>query len=134
MAIWQARHLRGTMDASRSVGWIRAWSGTGARLSTEDAVRVEVSAEAAEFVRGQGGQLWVWAARPRMCCQGVPAYMHAATAAPAGLSGFTAVRSADLDLWFRAPADRLPAVLGLGLRGRRRPRVDAYWEGCLFVL
>jgi hypothetical protein len=84
-------------------------------------VRVEVSAEAVEFVHGRGGQLWVWAEHPRMCCQGVPAYMHAATAAPADLSGFTAVRSAGFDLWFRAPAGRLPAVLEVGLRGRRRP-------------
>jgi hypothetical protein len=97
-------------------------------------VRVEVSADAAEFVAGHGGQLWVWAAHPRMCCQGVPAYMHAATSAPAGLSGFVAVRSTGLDLWFRAPAGRLPAVLEIGLRGRRRPRVEAYWEGCLYVL
>jgi hypothetical protein len=97
-------------------------------------VRVEVSAEAAEFVRGQGGQLWVWAAHPRMCCSGVPAYMHAATAPPAGLSGFTAVRPAAVELWFRAPGGRLPAVLGVGLRRGRRPRVEAYWEGCLFVL
>jgi hypothetical protein len=97
-------------------------------------MRVEVSTEAAEFVRERGGQLWVWAARPRMCCQGVPAYMHAATVAPARLSGFSAVRSAGLDLWFRAPAGRLPAVLEVGLRGRRHPRVEAYWEGCLYVL
>lgn len=97
-------------------------------------MRVEVSAEAAEFVRGRGGRLWVWATPSRMCCQGVPAYLHAATAEPAGLSGFTAVRAAGLDLWFRAPAGRLPEVLEIGLRGRRRPRVEAYWEGCLFVL
>jgi hypothetical protein len=103
-------------------------------LGQEDAVRVEVSSEAAEFVRGHGGRLWVWAARPRMCCQGTPAYMHAAMAAPAGLSGFVAVGSAGLDLRFRAPAGTLPAFLEIGLRGGRRPRVEAYWEGCRFVL
>jgi hypothetical protein len=97
-------------------------------------VRVEVSSEAVEFVRGHGGQLWVWAAHPRVCCQGAPAYMRAATAVPAGLSGFIPVRSAGLDLWFRAPAGTLPAVLEIGLRGRRRPRIQAYWEGRIFVL
>jgi hypothetical protein len=30
--------------------------------SAEATVRVDVSAQAAEFVREQGGQLWVWAA------------------------------------------------------------------------
>ena len=97
-------------------------------------MRVDVSADAAEFVRAQGGQLWVWAARPRMCCGGSPAYLHAATAPPSGLRGFSQVRSAGLDLWFRAPADTLPAFLEIGLRGRRRPRVEAYWEGCIFVV
>jgi hypothetical protein len=31
-------------------------------------VRVDVSADAGEFVRGRGGRLWVWAAHPRVCC------------------------------------------------------------------
>jgi len=25
-------------------------------------------------------------------------------------------------------------VLEIGLRGRRRPRVEAYWDGCAFAL
>jgi hypothetical protein len=25
-------------------------------------------------------------------------------------------------------------VLEVGLRGRRRPKVEAYWDGCLFAL
>ena len=97
-------------------------------------MRVDVSAQAAEFVREQGGQLWVWAAYPRMCCGGAPAYMHAATTPPPGLSGFSLVRSSGLDLWFRAPSGRRPDVLEIGVRGRRHPRVEAYWEGCAYVL
>ena len=31
-------------------------------------MRVEVSPEAALLLRELGGRLWVWAARPRMCC------------------------------------------------------------------
>ena len=42
-------------------------------------MRVDVSAEAGEFASGRGGRLWVWAAYPRVCCWGTPAYMHAAT-------------------------------------------------------
>jgi hypothetical protein len=97
-------------------------------------MRVDVSADAAEFVRAQGGQLWVWAARPRMCCGGSPAYLHAATAAPSELRGFRQVRSTGLDLWFRAPAGRLPDFLEIGVRGKRHPRVEAYWDGCSYVL
>jgi hypothetical protein len=97
-------------------------------------MRVDVSTDAAEFVREQGGQLWVWAARPRVCCGGSPAYLHVATAAPSDLRGFRQVRSIGLDLWFRPPVGRLPDFLEIGLRGRRHPRVEAYWDGCSYVL
>jgi hypothetical protein len=99
-------------------------------------MRADVSAEAVEFVRGHGGGLWVWAAHPSVCCWGAPAYMHAATEPPPGLSGFRAVptEEAGLQIWFRAQAGQSPEVLEIGLRGRRRPRVEAYWDGCLFAL
>jgi hypothetical protein len=44
------------------------------------------------------------------------------------------VSRAGLEIWFRAPAGRVPDVLEIGLRGRRRPRVEAYWDGCLIAL
>jgi len=97
-------------------------------------MRVQASPDAAEFVRAHGGTLWVWAARPRICCSGT-AYMRAATAAPPGRSGFTLLPADGLELWFRAPAGGLlPDVLEIGLKGRRHPRVEAYWDGCLFAL
>jgi hypothetical protein len=105
-----------------------------ARESVENAMRLEVSAEAGDYVRAQGGQLWVWAAHPRACCWGSPAYLHTATEAPGGLSGFDPAHSGDLAIWFRAPAGRQPDVLEIGMRGRRHPRVEAYWDGCAFVL
>ncbi len=40
-------------------------------------MRVEVSPEAAAMVRERGGRLWVWAARPPVCCWGTPAYLQA---------------------------------------------------------
>ena len=100
-------------------------------------MRVEVSPEAALLLRELGGRLWVWAARPRMCCWGTPAYMQAATERPQGLSGFRLVLQTGQDgveVWFRAPAGRGPDVLEVGLRGRRRPRVEAYWDGCRIAL
>jgi hypothetical protein len=100
----------------------------------DEVVRVEMSREAEEFVRGRGGQVWVWAAHPRVCCWGTPAYMHATTAPPPGLSGFTAADWPGLQVWFRISAGRVPDVLEIGLRGRRHPRVEAYWDGCSFAL
>jgi hypothetical protein len=60
--------------------------------------------------------------------------MHAATTAPAGLTGFTPVAVPGLELWFLAPAGARPDVLEIALHGRRRPRVEAYWDGCLYAL
>jgi len=97
-------------------------------------MQVEVSPEAAALVAQRGGRLWVWAARPRVCCWGTPAFMHAATEPPPGLSGFSLVARAGAEIWFRAPAGRVPDVLEIGLHGRRRPRVEAYWDGCLIAL
>ena len=97
-------------------------------------MQVDVSPEAAGLVQEHGGRLWVWAAHPRVCCWGPPAYMHAATEPPRGLSGFSLVPHDGLEIWFRAPGGRVPDVLEIGLRGRRRPRVEAYWDGCLIAL
>jgi hypothetical protein len=91
------------MDASR-LRWFWPVSGSAVAAGSEDAVRVDVSPEAAEFVRERGGQVWVWAARPRMCCLGAPAYMYAATTAPEGVSGFSSLHAASVDVWFRAPS------------------------------
>jgi len=99
-------------------------------------VRVEMSPEAEEFVRGQGGQVWVWSARPQLCCMGTPAYMYAATAPPRDRdpSEFRPLYAAGLEIWYRIPGDRRPDVLEIGLRGKRRPRVEAYWDGCIYAL
>jgi hypothetical protein len=95
---------------------------------------VEISAEAADFVRGRGGALWVWAARPRMCCSGAPAWMHTSTTPPPGLTGFRPLAADGVQVWFRGVGSGLPDVLEIGLRGTRRPRVEAYWDGCLMAM
>jgi hypothetical protein len=98
-------------------------------------VLVEVSPEAAGFVHGRGGEVWVWAAFPRMCCSGSPAWMHAATQPPAGLSGFSEMAAdGGVRVWFRGVGGQLPDVLEIAMRGRRHPRVEAYWDGCLMAM
>jgi len=100
-------------------------------------MRVDITAAAADYVASHGGQVWVWAAHPRMCCAGAPAWMHAAVAAPDGLSGFRplpAEAAPGLTVHFRAVAGRQPDVLELGMDGRRRPKIAAYWDGCLMAM
>jgi hypothetical protein len=97
-------------------------------------MQVDVSPDAAGYVAARGGRLWVWAAHPARCCAGTPAYMHAATAPPPGRTGFAPVPAPGLELWFLAPAGARPDVLEIALHGRRRPHVEAYWDGCLYAL
>ena len=42
---------------------------------------------------------------------------------------FSPAHADGLEVWFRAPAGRMPGVLEIGMRGRRHPRVEAYWDG-----
>ena len=60
--------------------------------------------------------------------------MHAATTPPPGLTGFARLAAPGLELWFLAPAGVRPDVLEIALHGRRRPHVEAYWDGCLYAL
>ena len=96
-------------------------------------MRVEVSPEAAGLIRQHGGRLWVWAARPR-CAVAARRAVHAATEQPRSLAGFTLVSRQEVAISVPAPAGRLPDVLEIGVRGQRRPRVEAYWDGCLIML
>jgi len=101
-------------------------------------VRIDISEAAVQYVVANGGQVWVWAARPRMCCSGAPALMHAATTAPARLSGFTQIAAeattGGLAVYFRTLGGMQPDVLEIAMEGRRRPKVAAYWDGCLMAM
>ena len=63
--------------------------------------------------------------------------MHAAVAAPDGLTGFRqlpADAAPGLTVYFRAVGGQQPDVLELAMAGRRRPKVAAYWDGCLMAM
>lgn len=96
-------------------------------------MRLEVSPQAAEFVTRHGGQLWVWTERTS-CCAATPPIMRTATRQPARPAEFRRMPADGLELWFSPPFGQLPDVLEVDLRGKRRPRVEAYWDGCLLAL
>jgi hypothetical protein len=94
-------------------------------------VRVEASAEAVEFIRARGGTLWVWprhAARPGLVT------VDTATDPPPGDLRFQAVAH---EAGFRLLLDPRgwgdPEYLDIELRGRRRRRVAAFWNGLAYL-
>ena len=43
------------------------------------------------------------------------------------------MESEDIELFIAAGIRTLPEVLEIDVRGRRRPHIEAYWNGCAFV-
>ena len=94
-------------------------------------MKVVATPEVGYAVRAGGGRLFVWPDRQR-CCQGATYLLTAPEPAPGreyrrveGATGFELY----LDPGHLLPPDELH----LAVRGWRRRRVEAYWNGCVFV-
>jgi hypothetical protein len=91
---------------------------------------VVASRKAEVFVADHGGRLFVWPVRVP-CCRGVT-FLEAATEAAAERP-FRRIESSPFEVLMDARVARLPDELHVELRGRRRKRVAAYWDGCAWV-
>ena len=93
-------------------------------------MRVVASTEARQLVREGGGRLFVWAKTSRCC--GTITYLRASTEAPE--REFRRVEADGIDIYFARSIRTLPAELHVEVRGRRRRRLEAYWDGCAYVV
>jgi hypothetical protein len=94
-------------------------------------VKVVASAEAVDFVRKRGGRLYVWVTTDR-CCRGAHARLRASTELEAERD-FAPVPAEGFDLYF-ARMGREPKELHVDVRGRRRRRIEAYWDNCAWIV
>jgi len=94
---------------------------------------MEVIAEptVAAFAQEQGGRLYVWTRRLRCC--GKVTFLEAASDPPPDRH-FRPIEVEGFELWFSAPGFEPPDELHLEVRGRRKPRVEAYWNGCVYAV
>jgi len=95
-------------------------------------VVIEVSLEAARHVRDHGGRLYVWASGAA-CCGGTR-FIEASTDAPPDAASFVPADTSDIVVLVRPAVGRLPDELRVDLRGRLRPRVEASWNGCAYLV
>jgi hypothetical protein len=94
-------------------------------------MRVTATPEVATLVRERGGRLFVWPDRQR-CCQGAT-YLLTGSDPPPNRDFREVEGSHGFDLWFEPGSHRPPDELNLGVRGWRTKRVEAYWDGGVFV-
>lgn len=97
-------------------------------LSPVDVIATE---EATELIRERGGRLYVWIQRPRCC--GSVAYLGTATEPKRGRE-FRSVEVDGFVLAIDARMSRLPDELHVDVRGWRRRRPVAFWDGCAWVV
>lgn len=88
--------------------------------------------EVGELVRERGGRLYVWP-EAKACCGGALTFLRASSEPPAERR-FARVDAEGFELWFDPGALGPPEELHLDVRGRRRRRVEAYWDGCIFAV
>lgn len=107
-------------------------------------MEIIASHEALEFVRGTGGRLWVWL-DPHGGLGSPYIYLMTATEPPGATKATRRLRSArrphrfrtypvqDVDILLDAGRLEPPQELHLELKRFPRRRVEAYWNGAIFV-
>jgi hypothetical protein len=96
-------------------------------------MRVLASPEARVYIREHGGLLFVWVKAPRSMIRGAVRLLKTSTEPPEDALDWQRVESHGFVL-FLPPGLRKPRELHLAVRGWSRRRVDAFWEGCAFII
>ena len=94
-------------------------------------MRVVVSKAASELIEAQGGRLYVWLKHSR-CCGSVTT-LATANEPPAEKTFRQVESGAAFELYVPLGLTRLPDELHLDVLRRRRG-VEAYWDGCVWVV
>ncbi len=95
-------------------------------------MRVVANSDVAEFIRRNGGRLYVWADLMR-CTRSECLFFTASTDPPSEPDEFRRFAGGDFELFFKDGGFEAPPELRLQLSGRRTKRVSAY-EGFSWVL
>jgi hypothetical protein len=96
-------------------------------------MRVTASADAVEFIRAHGGQLFVWPAEHRSARLTL-AFLKASVDPPPQALDFRRVEARGFLLFMDPALQTLPEELLVVLRGRRHPHIEAYWDGLAYIV
>ena len=95
-------------------------------------MKIETTPEVRSFVRERGGLLFVRAIRFGNIVSPI-VMLQASTEPPEDALDWRRFEAPGF-LLFVPKAMRLPKSLQLRLKGRLRQRIDALWEGCIYVV
>jgi hypothetical protein len=95
-------------------------------------MRVLASEETTRFIVEHGGRLFVWAS-DKACCGGTR-FIESSLIGPADLTRFWPMKGPGFDVLIRPASGHVPDELLIAVTGRRRPRVEAYWNGCPYLV
>jgi hypothetical protein len=95
-------------------------------------MKVVAGPEVADYVHQNGGRVFVWP-DPHRCLVGAYTYLDASTTPPKKGRPFATVEYPEFELYFDPGALAPPDELYLEVRGWRNKRIEAYWNGCIFV-
>jgi hypothetical protein len=103
------------------------------RRSSLVAMRIVADAATREFLAARGGIATV-SARSRRCCTGALTTLSVATAPPDDPARFERFEQDGVVVYYDSPRGAHPDELVLKLKGSRRPRLEALWDGCVYAL
>jgi hypothetical protein len=92
-----------------------------------------LSDQAREFVNARGGTLYL-RVRHNRCCSGGLTFLDASTNASADTRSYEPVLDGVPKVLLHSRGSVLPSSVSVETRGRRKPHLVAYWDGCAFKL
>lgn len=96
-------------------------------------MHVTATADAAECIRENGGQLFVWPVEHRSARLTL-AMLNASVDPPPRTLDFLRVEAGEFLLFMHPAITTLPTELVVALRGRRHPHIEAYWDGLAYIV
>jgi hypothetical protein len=94
---------------------------------------IEVSEQAREFVAQRGGTLFL-RVRHNRCCSGGLTFLDASTSAHRDGDHYEIISRTSPEVRLFRAGSVLPEKVSVEMRGKLRPHLVAYWDGCAFRL
>ncbi len=94
---------------------------------------IELSDQAREYVQARGGTLFLRVRHDRCCSGGGLTFLEASTTAHGG-GDYEKLSNVNLDVRLSHTRSVLPEKVSVEMRGKVRPRLVAYWDGCAYRL